>query len=88
MAIAPVWFISHGAPGSGPARPACEFLKTLRLGDIKGAGGALGPLVQPKRAADQRRAQPGLDVRLLRLPEPLYRDPLARQGAPVAAGRR
>lgn len=37
MAIAPVWFISHGAPDLVLRdQPATQFLTKLRLGDIKG----------------------------------------------------
>ena len=37
MAIAPVWFISHGAPDLVLRdQPATQFLATLRLGGIKG----------------------------------------------------
>ncbi|MDR6995430.1 4,5-DOPA dioxygenase extradiol [Aeromonas salmonicida] len=37
MSIAPVWFISHGAPDLVLRdQPATHFLKTLHLGDIKG----------------------------------------------------
>ena len=37
MAIAPVWFISHGAPDLVLRdQPATQFLKRLRLEGIKG----------------------------------------------------
>ena len=37
MSIAPVWFISHGAPDLVLRdQPATHFLKSLSLGDLKG----------------------------------------------------
>lgn len=37
MSLAPVWFISHGAPDLVLRdRPATRFLSTLRLGELKG----------------------------------------------------
>ena len=37
MSIAPVWFISHGAPDLVLRdQPATHFLKNLRLGYLKG----------------------------------------------------
>ena len=37
MSLAPVWFISHGAPDLVlREQPATRFLRTLRLGELKG----------------------------------------------------
>ncbi|MNJ14061.1 hypothetical protein D3C77_82750 [compost metagenome] len=74
-------------PGSGPAGSACHPVpETAAPRGRKGAGGSLGPLVQPQRAAAQRRAEPGPDVRLLRLPRAPLSDPLAGQESTMAAG--
>ncbi len=73
MSLAPVWFISHGAPDLVlREQPATRFLRTLRLGELKGLvvisahwfSRELQINVEPK---------PALMYDFYGFPEPLYR---------------
>lgn len=73
MSLAPVWFISHGAPDLVlREQPATRFLRTLRLGELKGLvvisahwfSRELQINVEPK---------PELMYDFYGFPEPLYR---------------
>ena len=74
MAIAPVWFISHGAPDLVLRdQPATQFLATLRLGGIKGLVVISAHWFSRTDLQINVEPKPALMYDFYGFPEPLYR---------------
>lgn len=73
MAIAPVWFISHGAPDLVLRdQPATQFLATLRLGGIKGLVVISAHWFSRSELQINIEPSPALMYDFYGFPEPLY----------------
>ena len=73
MAIAPVWFISHGAPDLVLRdQPATQFLATLRLGGIKGLVVISAHWFSRSELQINVEPSPALMYDFYGFPEPLY----------------
>ncbi|MGN5152941.1 DODA-type extradiol aromatic ring-opening family dioxygenase [Aeromonas hydrophila] len=73
MSIAPVWFISHGAPDLVLRdQPATHFLKNLRLGDLKGLVVISAHWFTRSELQINVEPNPALMYDFYGFPEPLY----------------
>lgn len=73
MSIAPVWFISHGAPDLVLRdQPATNFLKNLRLGDLKGLVVISAHWFTRSELQINVEPNPALMYDFYGFPEPLY----------------